>query len=287
MIKDLHAENKSAESPFRGLGLHFKLEVIGFNIESCMLAQAAGAHRIELCDNPGEGGTTPSYGFIKAARQSLQIELYPIIRPRGGDFLYTDAEFEVMKTDVQICKELGCDGVVIGILHADGTVDKKRCKELVALAYPMGVTFHRAFDRTKKPLLTSPRARDSDSAVLKFYSQALEDVIEIGCERILTSGLVPNALDGAETIVALIKQADERIIIMPGSGVRADNIVELAQKTGAVEFHTSARMNVDSKMNYANEGMKESLKSVAVNEIEIKEIIFSLHNFFNAEKKRS
>jgi len=249
--------------------LIFKLEVIGFNIESCTLAQAAGAHRIELCDNPGEGGTTPSYGFIKTAREVLKIELYPIIRPRGGDFLYSDAEFEVMKTDVKVCKELGCDGVVIGILNTDGTVDKKKCGELVQLAYPMGVTFHRAFDRVNNA------------------AQALEDVIEIGCERILTSGLVPNALDGAEALAALIKQADERIIIMPGSGVRADNIVELAQKTGAVEFHTSARMNIESRMNYTNEGMKESMKSVGLNETEIKEIFFSLHNFFNAEKKRS
>ena len=254
----------------------FILEVIGFNIESCIIAQAAGAHRIELCDNPGEGGTTPSYGFIKAARENLQIELYPIIRPRGGDFLYSDAEFEVMKADVKICKDLGCDGVVIGILNADGTVDKKRCKELVGLAYPMGVTFHRAFDRTRKPLLTSPKGRNLHSAELKFYSEALEDVIEIGCERILTSGLVPKALDGAETLAALIKQADERIIIMPGSGVRADNIIELAQKTGAVEFHTSARMNIDSKMNYTNEAMMESLKSVSADVDEIKAIIANL-----------
>ena len=249
--------------------MKFLLEVIGFNIESCILAQTAGANRIELCDNPGEGGTTPSYGFIKAAREKLHIELYPIIRPRGGDFFYSDAEFEVMKTDVKICKELGCDGVVIGILNADGTVDIKRCKELVKSAYPLGVTFHRAFDRVKDA------------------SQALEDVIEIGCERILTSGLVSTALDGAETLAALIKQADERIIIMPGSGVRADNIIELAKKTGAVEFHTSARINIDSRMNYTNEAMKESMKSVSVNENEIKEIISSLHNLFNAEKKRS
>jgi len=238
--------------------MKFLLEVIGFNIESCILAQAAGADRIELCDNPGEGGTTPSYGFIKTARAALQIELYPIIRPRGGDFLYTDAEFEVMKTDVQVCKELGCDGVVIGILNADGTVDKERCKQLVALAYPMGVTFHRAFDRVKDA------------------SQALEDVIEIGCERILTSGLVPNALDGAETIAALIKQADERIIVMPGSGVRSDNIIELAQKTGAIEFHTSARLNTKSKMGFTNETMKENLQSVTVDEEEIKNILRSL-----------
>lgn len=238
--------------------MNFNLEVIGFNIESCILAQAAGAHRIELCDNPGEGGTTPSYGFIKAARENLQIELYPIIRPRGGDFFYSDAEFEVMKADVKVCKELGCDGVVIGILKADGTVDKKRCKELVELAYPLGVTFHRAFDRV------------TDA------KKALEDIIKIGCERILTSGLVPNALDGAETLAALIKQADERIIIMPGSGVRADNIIELAKKTGAVEFHASARINIDSKMNFKNEAMNESLKSVTGDADEIKNIIANL-----------
>jgi copper homeostasis protein len=238
--------------------LIFRLEVIGFNIESCMLAQAAGAHRIELCDNPGEGGTTPSYGFIKSARENLQIELYPIIRPRGGDFLYSDDEFELMKADVKVCQELGCDGVVTGILHTDGTIDKKRCVELVQLAYPMGVTFHRAFDRVK------------DAA------QALEDIIEIGCERILTSGLVPNALEGAEMLAALIKQADERIIIMPGSGVRSDNIIDLAQKTGAVEFHTSARMNIGSKMNYRNEAMKENLQSVSLDEEEVKKIIANL-----------
>jgi copper homeostasis protein len=241
--------------------MNFKLEVIGFNIESCILAQSAGANRIELCDNPGEGGTTPSYGFIKASRENLQIALYPIIRPRGGDFFYSDAEFDVMKTDVKICKELGCDGVVIGILHADGTVDKERCKVLVALAYPMGVTFHRAFDRVID-------AR-----------QALEDIIEIGCERILTSGLVPNALDGTETLAALIRQADERIIIMPGSGVRADNIVELAQKTGAVEFHTSARVNIDSKMNYRNVGMNENLKSVSLDEEVVKKICQLLKDY--------
>jgi len=177
--------------------------------------------------------------------------------------------------DVKICKELGCDGVVIGILNADATVDKERCKQLVELAYPLGVTFHRAFDRIR-PLLTSPKGRDLDSAELKFYSQALEDIIEIGCERILTSGLQPTALEGAETIAALIKQADERIIIMPGSAVRADNILELAKKTGAIEFHTSARMNIESKMNYTNEAMKENLKSVTVDEDEIKNIIANL-----------
>ncbi len=247
--------------------MNYKLEVIGFNIESCLLAQSAGAHRIELCDNPADGGTTASYGFIKAAREKLQIDLYPIIRPRGGDFLYSDDEFEIMKTDVQVCKELGCNGVVIGILNEDGTVDLERCEELVDIAFPMGCTFHRAFDRTNDPF------------------KALEDIISIGCERILTSGLLPTALEGADTIAALIKQADGRIIIMPGSGVRADNIVEIAKKTGAVEFHTSARINVQSKMQYINQKMVEDLKSVSVNVSEINKITTSLNNFFTAENK--
>ena len=235
--------------------MNYKLEIIGFTIEGCVLAQSAGAHRIELCDNPGEGGTTPSYGFIKAAREKLNIQLYPIIRPRGGDFSYSDDEFEIMKTDISTCKELCCDGVVIGMLNADGTVDKARCRQLVELAYPLGVTFHRAFDRTSDPL------------------KALEDIIETGCERILTSGQRPNAMDGAELIATLIKQADGRIIIMPGSGVRSDNIIALAEKTGAVEFHSSARIFIDSKMEYTNDMMQESLRSVAVDEDEIRKLV--------------
>ena len=236
----------------------FKLEIIGFNIDSCILAQAAGANRIELCDNPAEGGTTPSYGFIKKAREVLQIELYCMIRPRGGDFFYTDEEFDIMKTDVQTCKQLGCDGVVIGMLNQDGTVDKERCKKLVELAYPMGVTYQRAFDRVKDPFA------------------ALEDIIETGCERILTSGLVPSCFDGAPLIARLIQQADDRIIIMPGSGLRASNVNDVAKITGAREFHASARINVDSNMDYTNEAMKENLQTVLVDEEEVKRIIKSL-----------
>ena len=224
------------------------------------MAQAAGANRIELCDNPGDGGTTPSYGFIKAARKNLQIELFPIIRPRGGDFLYSDDEFEIMKTDIKVCKQLGCDGIVIGILNAVGAVDTKRCAMLVELAYPLGVTFHRAFDRANDPL------------------KALEDIIEIGCERILTSGQKPTAIEGADLISKLIEQATERIIIMPGSSIRSDNIIELAKKTGAIEFHTSARIFSDSKMNYTNKAMNESLTSVTVDEGEIKKIIKLFHS---------
>ena len=238
--------------------MKFKLEVIGFTIESCLIAQAAGAHRIELCDNPSEGGTTPSYGFIKAAREKLTIELYPIIRPRGGDFLYSDTEFEIMKADVQICKNIGCNGVVIGILLADGTVDKERCKQLIDSAYPMGVTFHRAFDRTADPF------------------KALEDIISIGCERILTSGQKPSVNEGVQLLIDLVQQANERIIIMPGSGVRAENIVALANKTNALEFHTSARIHINSKMEFINKSMNEQLTTVAPDSNEIKRIIEQL-----------
>ena len=235
--------------------MKFKLEVIGFTIESCLIAQAAGAHRIELCDNASEGGTTPSYGFIKTARENLSIELYPIIRPRGGDFLYSEIEFEVMKADIEVCKNLGCDGVVIGILHADGTVDKRRCTQLVEIAYPMKVTFHRAFDRTNDPF------------------KAMEDIISIGCERILTSGQKDLAVDGEELLNKLVKQENNRIVIMPGSGVRSDNIETLVKNTNATEFHTSARTYTNSKMEFINESMDEQLTCVTTMSNEIKKII--------------
>ena len=235
-----------------------KLEVIGFGVENCMIAQNAGAHRIELCENPLEGGTTPSYGLIIEARKRLHIDLYPMIRPRGGDFFYSDAEFEIMKSDIMLCRQQGCDGVVTGILTANGIVDKSRCNILVELAYPMGVTFHRAFDRTEDPL------------------EALEDIIECGCERILTSGQRKTAIDGAETIRELIQRADDRIIIMPGSGVRSDNVVMLAETTGAVEFHTSARISKRSEMIYHNELLDEKQELLSVDEEEIKQLLKNL-----------
>jgi copper homeostasis protein len=138
----------------------YQLEVIAFNIASCITAQTAGANRIELCDNPGEGGTTPSAGMISRARDVTSLLLYPIIRPRGGDFLYSDDEFRIMLHDVKLCNAIGTDGVVVGMLNADGSIDKERVKKLVDAAYPLGVTFHRAFDRVKDPV------------------QSLEDVIE-------------------------------------------------------------------------------------------------------------
>jgi copper homeostasis protein len=231
-----------------------KLELIAFTIQSCIDAQAAGADRIELCDNPGEGGTTPSYGFIKTARQKLSVDLFPIIRPRGGDFLYNADEFEMMKADIKLCKEIGCNGVIFGILSADGNIDKKRNSQLVDIAYPLGVTFHRAFDRTNDLL------------------KAMEDVIDIGCERILTSGGVPNALEGADNIAALVNQASDRIIIMPGSGVRSQNLRELMKKTGATEFHSSARIHKPSAMQFFGRTMNEELTEVALDIEEAKKL---------------
>jgi len=235
--------------------MNYKLEVIAFTIESCSIIERAGAHRIELCDNPGEGGTTPSYGLLKQAREKVNIDLYPMIRPRGGDFLYSDDEFELMKKDVLLCKEIGCNGIVIGLLNADGTVDKKRSAALIDLAYPLGITFHRAFDRVRNGF------------------EALETLIEIGCERVLTSGLTPNVTEGAAMLTQLVKAADERIIIMPGSCVRSNNIAELAKQTGAVEFHTSARTMIASKMNYLNVAMNEELRTVIADEDEVKRTI--------------
>ena len=222
------------------------LEIAVFTIESALLAAKAGADRLELCENPAEGGTTPSYGTLKIVREKVKIPVFPIIRPRGGDFLYSEDEFAVMKKDVELCKELGFEGVVIGLLNADGTVDAARTKELVDTAYPMEVTFHRAFDRAADPMI------------------AMETIISCGCNRILTSGQVPNAWDGKELIKQLVAQANDRIIIMPGSGVRSSNIKELAEFTGAIELHSSARKNIASEMQSQKQSMNEELKTVSV-----------------------
>jgi copper homeostasis protein len=230
------------------------LEICAFNLPAALAAQRAGADRIELCAGPEEGGVTPSLGLIRMARAALRVPLYPIIRPREGDFLYSDEEFRVMLRDVEICKEAGCDGVVIGMLLADGSVDQERSARLVEAAYPMGVTFHRAFDRAADPF------------------EALEAIIRIGCERILTSGQRPLAMEGAQLLHELVREADERIVIMPGSGVRASNIAELAAKTGAVEFHTSARVAWPSAMEFVNGAMQENASMVMASEEEIRAI---------------
>lgn len=234
------------------------LEVIGFNIESCKIAQDNGAGRIELCASPGEGGTTPSYGFIKEARRLLHIPLYVMIRPRGGDFLYSEREMKLMLEEVSVCKQLGCDGVVLGMLKEDGSVDVKQCSLLVQHAYPMGVTFHRAFDRVSDPV------------------RALEDVISSGCERILTSGLHPKASQGLDVIADLVQRSKGRISIMPGSGVNAQNIQSIIQATGAHEVHSSASVLLETKMAYENKTMEEHLSHVTVKGEEVRKMVFAL-----------
>ncbi len=199
------------------------LEIAVFDVQSALLAAEAGCDRIELCSGYMEGGVTISYGALKLVRERISIPVFPIIRPRGGNFFYSNEEFEVMKKDALLCKELGFDGVVIGSLNEDKTVDVKRTARLVELVYPLEVTFHRAFDRTKDA------------------GKALEDIISCGCQRILTSGQKENALEGVGLIKQLVEQAEEKIIIMAGGGVRSSNVAEIAVETGTAEFHSSAK----------------------------------------------
>jgi copper homeostasis protein len=212
--------------------MEFQLEICVDSLESAVNAQAGGATRIELCDNLREGGTTPSLGLITATRENLTIGLHVIIRPRGGDFLYSDPEYDIMRRDIEICGENGVDGIVLGILRSDGSIDTDRTAKLVEFSYPMPVTFHRAFDMCYDPV------------------EALEDVISTGAARLLTSGQKDKALAGAGLINKLIQQAEKRISIMPGGGLDESNIIEIARITGAREFHLTARTLADSEMSF-------------------------------------
>ena len=239
----------------------FRFEICANSVESCLAAQNGGADRVELCAGIPEGGTTPSYGEIKIARKLLtNTKLHVIIRPRGGDFLYTPLELERMEEDIRICRELGVDGVVIGCLTEEGEVDMGANRRLIALAKsettsasghslkPMTVTFHRAFDRTANPM------------------KSLEDIIKLGCNRILTSGQQPKAIEGIELLAKLEKRVREiesagsikqdfpvnRLQLLAGSGVNEDNIRQIYEATGIHEYHFSARVNVPSRMKHYN-----------------------------------
>ena len=243
--------------------MSFIIEIATSDFATTKSAVEGGADRIELCANLAEGGTTPSYGVIMQCREAFDVLIYPIVRPRGGDFLYTSDEFEIMLHDVKLCKQLGCDGVVIGLLMSDGSIDLKRASSLVEIAYPMGVTFHRAFDRCKDPF------------------EALEQLIKAGCERILTSGQQPSAPEGIDLIAQLNTKANHRIIIMPGSGVRKENIKMLAEKTGCTEFHSSLRGKEKSKMEFIHAAFKDSGESCmnnAVNPDEVRALRVALNN---------
>jgi copper homeostasis protein len=231
------------------------LEICCFNLESAIIAAKTGADRIELCADPAAGGTTPGIGLIKTVRKKTDTELWPIIRIRGGDFLFDKEEVDVMVHDVEICKSAGCDGVVIGILMPDGRVDKIHSALLVKKAYPMGVCFHRAFDWTRNPF------------------EALEDIIEIGCERILTSGQQPTASLGIPLIKDLVLQSKGRIQIMPGSGIRASNISDIKNETGATNFHSSARTQKKSSMEFIQPSMNEDLSTILADRREIEQML--------------
>ena len=208
-----------------------QIEICVFSPESCLNAQNGGANRVELCGGMYEGGTTPSYGLMQWARKQLSIELFVMIRPRGGDFCYDEWEFETMKNDIEIAKKIGCDGVVFGILLPDGNLDIKRNQALVNLAKPLETTIHRAFDMATDPLV------------------ALEDIIKIGAVRILTSGQKNTAIEGIELLEKLVKQATGRIEIMAGAGVNAENAVDLL-KTGIDALHLSAKSLKNGAMVY-------------------------------------
>ena len=212
----------------------YRFEICANSVASCKAAQEGGADRVELCSGIPEGGTTPSFGMIRKARESISIGLNVIIRPRGGDFLYSKDELEEMIYDIRTAKDLGADGLVFGCLTKDGYVDKAAMSRLMKAAEGLPVTFHRAFDHSSDPI------------------QALEDIIDLGCVRILTSGCRPTAMEGVGLLAELVKAAGDRIIIMPGCGVNEGNIADIARLSGAREFHFSAREPVESGMIFRN-----------------------------------
>lgn len=238
--------------------MKYKIEICANSVESCLQAQKGGAYRVELCAGIPEGGTTPSYGEIVVARELLNIKLNIIIRPRGGDFLYSDVEHNTMLHDIQMAKKLGVDGVVIGSLKADGTIDMARNKELIDAAEGMNVTFHRAFDMCRDPF------------------ESLEQIILLGCHTLLTSGQQPTAIEGVLLLKELVAKANNRIIIMPGSGVNENNIATIAKETEATEFHFSAREPINSKMEYRNANLKMGGTVVSIDEF--------VQNITDAEK---
>ncbi|MBU5311145.1 copper homeostasis protein CutC [Tissierella carlieri] len=211
------------------------IEICVDSIQSALAAQNGGASRIELCDNLIGGGTTPSAGMIELARKYLTIDINVMIRPRSGDFCYSPLEIEVMKRDIEIVKKYGVNGIVIGVLRPNGEIDINIMKELIELSRPLTVTFHRAFDMTKDPF------------------KSLDILIDLGVERILTSGKESKAMQGIDLIRELVTRAEDKIIIMPGSGVNEENVRLIIDNTGTEEIHLSAKKRIESIMEYRND----------------------------------
>lgn len=208
-----------------------KLEIACFNLESALIAEENGADRIELCENYKEGGLFPNETLLKKVLDKTTIPVFVMIRPRPGNFVYSPDEIEIMKQQIQLCKKLNCDGVVFGLLNSDTTINTAACKQLVKLAEPLPCTFHRAFDQV------------NDS------SSALEQIIDCGFKKILTSGVSTNAITGKNSLRELIQKAAERIVIMPGGGIRSSHIRELADFSGAEEFHSAAIISTEEIAN--------------------------------------
>ncbi|GGA18697.1 copper homeostasis protein CutC [Dyella nitratireducens] len=225
------------------------LEIAAGSLASALAAQEGGADRVELCSSLAEGGITPSYGMLAVVRERVRIPVYVLVRPRGGDFLYDDVDFDIMQRDIETCASLGFNGVVIGALNAEGYVDP-RCRELMNAAGKLGVTFHRAIDASAD------------------LNRALDDIMGLGCERVLTSGGCANALAGAQVIAGLVRQAGERIKVMAGAGIRSGNLAEVVRLTGAHEFHGSARAVVKSSMRYLNLALKDLAPDIEQSSVE-------------------
>ena len=245
-----------------------KLEICCFTAESALRAAQAGAHRIELCDNIAEGGTTPSHATIKLVVKQLQIPVNVIVRPRGGDFLYSPAEYHLIKEDIAQIKMLGANGVVTGFLMSNGEIDLERTAEIVGLASPMEVTFHRAFDMCGNLFV------------------ALEQLKALGVTRVLTSGGYVNALTGAHTIAKLVLKANDNIIIMPGSGINDKNLGTLILLTQASEYHSSAKTFIEGGMEFKNNNVSMSGKDapnefrhISVDSIQIKKMLSILKEY--------
>lgn len=209
-------------------------EVCVDSTEAAIAAQRGGANRVELCSDLLEGGLTPTHGTLKVARERLQIKIMSMVRPRGGDFCYSDVEFAVMREDVLAAKALGADGIVLGLLEPDGTIDRDRTAELVALARPLPVTFHRAFDMTRDPY------------------EALDVLIGLGIERVLTSGQEPSVIEGLALITELVRRAGNRIIVMPGGGITARNVARIVSEAHVKEAHFAALELCEGRMKYRN-----------------------------------
>ena len=235
-----------------------KLEVCAFHIESCIIAERCGAVRVELCDNPIEGGTTPSYGTIRRTREKISIKLYPILRPRSGNYYYSDEEFAILKDDIDMCRQLGCDGISAGVSTIEAEIDTERLKRVVEWAGSMGVSCNRVFDCAPDPL------------------KALDEIIACGCERVLTSGQKSAAPGAAGLLKQLVGQAGDRIVIMPGAGVNAANIAQLRDATGAREFHASARKAAPNPVTYINSEVSDYGHVYIADEAEVMAMIAAL-----------